>query len=88
MVRLKAQLRFACSIRPCSACKKSIKKRRAAIERFGNIVTSAGKANISCCGRQLAVLTSKEGDEAHERSIEEMDGEYYVTVSHEMRKSH
>ena len=54
----------------------------------GNILTSTGEANISCCGRHLMPLTLSSDDCTPEISIEEMDTDYYVSISHEMSKSH
>ena len=54
----------------------------------GNILTSTGKANISCCGRHLSPLTPVSGDDEHEISIEEMDTDYYVSIRHEMSTTH
>lgn len=54
----------------------------------GNILTSTGKANISCCGRHLSPLTPVSCDGEHEISIEEMDTDYYVSIRHEMSKTH
>lgn len=54
----------------------------------GNILTSTGKANISCCGRRLSLLSPSLGDTEHEISVEEMDIDYYVSIKHEMSKKH
>lgn len=54
----------------------------------GNILTSTGEANISCCGRHLMPLTLSSDDCTPEISIEEMDTDYYVSISHEMSKTH
>ncbi len=54
----------------------------------GNILTSTGKANISCCGRRLSPLSSVLGDREHEISVEEIDIDYYVSIRHEMSKTH
>lgn len=57
----------------------------------GNILTSTGKANISCCGRHLQPLEVAETAEAlkaHEICAEDMDGEYYISLEHEMSKAH
>lgn len=54
----------------------------------GNILTSTGKASISCCGRRLSPLSPVLGDTEHEISVEEMDINYYVSVRHEMSKEH
>ena len=54
----------------------------------GSVVTNTGGAEISCCGRKLESLTSKLEDEAHSLKIEEIENDYYITISHEMSKSH
>lgn len=54
----------------------------------GNIMTSTGKSEISCCGRKLSELTAVKVDENHSVKIEEMDDESYVVFSHEMTKQH
>lgn len=54
----------------------------------GNILTSTGKAAISCCGRHLRPLIADKVAEGHEISIEAMDINYYVTFHHEMTKEH
>lgn len=57
-------------------------------ENCGNILTSTGKADISCCGRHIHPLTPTTGDLEHEIFIEEMDIDYYVKINHEMTKLH
>lgn len=54
----------------------------------GNIITAAGNAQVSCCGVNLPALESEICDDDHMIEYEESDGEYYVTVEHEMTKSH
>lgn len=54
----------------------------------GNIFWSSGEASVTCCGRKLEVLKAQPMDEGHDCRIEEVDGEYYVTFSHEMKKEH
>ncbi len=54
----------------------------------GNIMTSTGKANVSCCGRRLSPLSPILGDTEHEISVEKMDIDYYVSIRHEMSKEH
>lgn len=54
----------------------------------GNILTSTGKANLSCCGRRLCQLSPISGDTECEISVEEMDIDYYVTIRHDMSKAH
>ncbi len=58
----------------CSAC--------------GNILTSTGTASVSCCGRQLRPLVPPVSSSGHAPVVEEVDGAYYATVEHEMRKEH
>lgn len=54
----------------------------------GNILTSTGASDISCCGRRLVALEPSPADRAHLPRAEAMDGEYYVTFPHEMLKEH
>ncbi len=54
----------------------------------GNILTSTGEAEISCCGRRMEALKARKAEEEHQLKIEALDGESYVTVNHEMRKEH
>ena len=54
----------------------------------GNIFTAAAAGEISCCGRKLVPLEAKAPEEGHTPKIEEIDGEFYVTFSHEMSKAH
>lgn len=53
-----------------------------------NVIHSLGKAVISCCGVTLPPLEADEIDEGHEINIEPSEDEYYITVDHEMTKSH
>ena len=54
----------------------------------GNILTSTGSANLSCCGRRLSPLIPTPLIEGHEVKREEVDIEYYVTLNHEMTREH
>ncbi|MBR5948298.1 MAG: helix-turn-helix domain-containing protein [Clostridia bacterium] len=54
----------------------------------GNIVFGAGEAVISCCGLTLPALEAEEADEAHTALIERVEDEYYVSLEHEMSKTH
>ncbi|MBR2957043.1 MAG: GNAT family N-acetyltransferase, partial [Clostridia bacterium] len=54
----------------------------------GNIIRTTGDAVISCCGITLPTLEAEEADEAHEIKIEKVEDEYFVTVKHEMTKTH
>ena len=54
----------------------------------GNIIHSAGESVISCCGILLPALEAEEIDENHAVSIENVEDEQFVTVHHDMTKSH
>ncbi len=61
----------------------------------GNILFSTGEAEVSCCGRTLAALrVAASQDEAasvqqsHTIHIEDVEDEYYITLNHEMSKTH
>ena len=54
----------------------------------GNVITSTGEAIISCHGITLLPLESEAPDFEHEINVEISDGEYYVTVEHEMSRQH
>lgn len=54
----------------------------------GNIITSTGEAEISCCGRKLTALIGKPSDEKHHLKVDTVENDYYITFSHEMTKAH
>lgn len=54
----------------------------------GNIIHSSGNALISCCGITLPPLEAEETDDSHMISIETVEDEKFITVNHEMTKSH
>ncbi|MBQ7115853.1 MAG: helix-turn-helix domain-containing protein [Clostridia bacterium] len=54
----------------------------------GNIIHTTGDAVISCCGIALPPLEAEEIDEAHEVTIEKVEDEHFITVNHEMTKTH
>lgn len=54
----------------------------------GNVVRATGDTLVSCCGITLLALEAEETDEAHEITIERVEDEYFVTVNHEMTKTH
>ncbi|MGN0458923.1 MAG: helix-turn-helix domain-containing protein [Eubacterium sp.] len=53
-----------------------------------NIIWSTGDAVVSCCGVTLPALEAEDADDEHSINIESVEDEYYVTLSHEMTKSH
>jgi len=54
----------------------------------GNVIQSIGEAVVSCCGIALAPLEAEPVNDAHRLSAERVEDEYYVTLSHEMSKTH
>ena len=53
-----------------------------------NVITATGNADVSCCGRKLEALVSNKEDENHKLKIEEIENDYYITIDHDMTKSH
>lgn len=54
----------------------------------GNVITTTHECDVSCCGRQLKVLTVQKCDEDHQLYIDGIEDEYYIHFSHEMTKMH
>lgn len=54
----------------------------------GNVIQSTGDAVISCCGIVLPALEAEPEDDAHHLRAERAEDEYYVSISHEMSKTH
>lgn len=54
----------------------------------GNIIRTTGDAVISCCGISLPPLEAEEIDADHEITVEKVEDEHYITVSHDMTKTH
>lgn len=54
----------------------------------GNVIHSTGEAVVSCCGITLPALEAEPADGEHAIRVERVEDEYYVTVDHEMSKSH
>lgn len=54
----------------------------------GNVLHAMGDAVISCCGIVLPPLEAEETDAAHDIVIETVEDEQFVTVRHEMSKTH
>ena len=53
----------------------------------GSMSASTGSPAVSCCSRRLSALPVRESG-APELGIEELDGELYITIDHDMRKDH
>ena len=54
----------------------------------GNVIHTTGATVISCCGITLPALEADEVDEWHEISIENVEDEKFITVRHDLTKSH
>ena len=54
----------------------------------GNIIRTMGDAVVSCCGITLPALEAEEIDDAHGITVEKVEDEHFVTVNHEMTKTH
>lgn len=54
----------------------------------GNLLTAAGPASISCCGRLLEALIPQKPDEGHRLIAEPVEDEWYLTSPHPMEKGH
>ena len=54
----------------------------------GNAIHTMGDAVISCCGIILPPLEAEDMDDTHKISIEKVEDEHFITVQHDMTKSH
>ena len=54
----------------------------------GNIIRTTGDTLISCCGIQLPPLEADEPDADHVITIETVEDEKFITVHHDMTKTH
>lgn len=54
----------------------------------GNVIHTTGEAVISCCGITLPPLEAEEFDDGHSVTVENIENEHFITVHHEMSKSH
>ena len=54
----------------------------------GNVMHSTGAAVMSCCGINLPPLEAEETDDEHVITIEPVEDEKFITVHHDMTKSH
>lgn len=54
----------------------------------GNVLTATGEAELSCCGRKMVALVPKPADDAHYLNVENIENDFYITFSHEMKKEH
>ena len=54
----------------------------------GNVVHTLGDTVISCCGIPLPPLEAEDADEFHNVTVETVEDEHFITVHHDMTKSH
>lgn len=54
----------------------------------GNALYCTGESEISCCGRKLSPLITKCEEYPHEISVNDVEGDFYFTMQHEMTKQH
>lgn len=54
----------------------------------GNVMRTMGEAVISCCGVSLTPMEAEEVDENHQIKIENVEDEQFITIDHDMTKSH
>ena len=54
----------------------------------GNIIRTTGETLISCCGITLPALEAETVDTDHEITVERVEDEHFVSVKHEMTKTH
>ena len=54
----------------------------------GNVVCSAGEAVVSCCGLTLPQCEAEPADGEHQISVEVVEDEYYISLSHPITKEH
>lgn len=52
----------------------------------GSIMTGTGAAEVTCCGRRLTPLTPVRATPEQRLRVEEIDGMWYVSGDHPMRK--
>lgn len=53
-----------------------------------NVIRAMGDAVISCCGIKLPPLEAENIDEVHEITVEKVEDEHFISVHHDMTKSH
>ena len=54
----------------------------------GNVLHAMGSAVVSCCGIALPPLEAEEPEEDHAVTVEAVEDEHFLTVSHPMTKEH
>ena len=54
----------------------------------GNVIRTMGDAVISCCGILLPPLEAEDIDDAHAITTQKVEDEHFITINHDMTKSH
>lgn len=54
----------------------------------GNVLHAFGDASVSCCGISLPALQADDMDDAHSINCEQVEDELYLTIDHDMTKTH
>ena len=54
----------------------------------GNVIRTTGDTVVCCCGITLPPLEAEEIDDAHGITVERVEDEHFITVNHEMTKTH
>ncbi|MBR0366048.1 MAG: helix-turn-helix domain-containing protein [Clostridia bacterium] len=54
----------------------------------GNVIHSVGEAAVNCHGILLSPCDAEAPDESHRISVERIEDEYFVSMSHDMTKKH
>ena len=44
----------------------------------GNVITSTGEAELSCCGRKLSAMPAKPSEGGHRLTVEVVEDDYYI----------
>ncbi|WP_203335012.1 helix-turn-helix domain-containing protein [Planococcus beigongshangi] len=53
-----------------------------------NLALATGEITLSCCGRKLEPLEAKKAADEEKLSVEEMDGQWFISSEHPMTKEH
>lgn len=54
----------------------------------GNALWGFGDTMVSCCGVTLPALEAEEPEEGHQLTVEAVEDEHYLSISHPMTKEH
>ena len=54
----------------------------------GNVIHCTGNTVVSCCGITLPPLEAEAADDDHAVTIENVEDEHFITISHPMDKGH